>query len=155
MANTSSSDFHARAGVFTAVYLAIAWLVPLHGTSSASYLIGSILSGYLFALVLGYLLGWTRLTRPGRPLAFWRGIFVVQMLNPLIEGYLFTDQFMGPSMFIGAVIFSVAITFVYALTAGLLFSGAETDRTLRSELRALLSAVKGWSWLRLPLVAIS
>jgi hypothetical protein len=133
----------------------MAWLIPLHGTSTSAYLIGSVISGYLYALVLGYLLERTRLVLLGRIFASWLAMYVIQMLNPLVEGFLFTDQFTDSTMLAGAVIFSAVLTLIYAVAAGFLFKGLEADVTLRADLGRFFSVRKGEFWVKFMLAAIS
>jgi len=115
--------FIARALVFTLTYLVMGILVPLQqGQPTITYSLGASITGFLYALVLGFILTQMPLRRRWRILSVWIAIYVVQLFNPLIEGLFFTNQFEDPSLFIFGALFGAILTLVYSMIAGILFT---------------------------------
>jgi hypothetical protein len=62
------------------------------------------------------------LRRRERVLVTWLAVYVIQMLNPVLEGAFFTTQFVGhPDLLFGAVVFGLLLTLPTAVAAGYLF----------------------------------
>ncbi|MHA2356791.1 MAG: hypothetical protein ACXADC_16560 [Candidatus Thorarchaeota archaeon] len=117
-----SRDAIMRILVFIVIYTLFGLLIPLQGYVSLGFAIGTVITAFLYGLVLHYLNTSTPLGRNARILMTWIAVYVIQMFNPVLEGIFFTTQFEGqPELAFGAVVFGLVLTLPTALAAGFLF----------------------------------
>ncbi|MFW9908632.1 MAG: hypothetical protein ACFFEF_08655 [Candidatus Thorarchaeota archaeon] len=122
----TSLNFHLndliRVLGFTTIYTALGLLLPVQGYISPAFALGTVLTGVLYGLVLWYASLYLPVSRKVRILVIWIAVYVIQMLNPVLEGFFFSTQFEGhPELIFGAVIFGTILTLPTALAAGFLF----------------------------------
>lgn len=142
------TGFLARVLVFTSAYGVIGAIFPLQqGELTTAYILGTLVTGFLYSLLLSFILTQVNIGRKGRVLSVWAAIYVVQFFNPLIEGYFFTDQFEDATLFVGGALFGALLAFLYALIAGLLFGSKSSSSSLPDELRSHFSQRKASSWI--------
>jgi hypothetical protein len=142
------TGFLARVLVFTSAYGVIGATFPLQqGELTTAYILGTLVTGFLYSLLLSSILTQVNIGRKGRVLSVWGAIYVVQFFSPLIEGYFFTDQFEDATLFVGGALFGALLAFLYALIAGLLFGSKSSSSSLPDELRSHFSQRKASSWI--------
>ncbi|MFW9788579.1 MAG: hypothetical protein ACFFE2_10015 [Candidatus Thorarchaeota archaeon] len=112
-----------RITVFIVIYALFGLLIPLQGYLSLGFAIGTVITAVLYAFTLYYMNANIPLGRKPRILITWIAVYVIQMLNPVLEGIFFTTQFEGqPELAFGAVVFGLVLTLPTALVAGFLFN---------------------------------
>jgi hypothetical protein len=117
-----SRDTLVRIAVFIVIYTVFGLLIPIQGYVSLGFAIGTVITAVLYAFVLYYMNTNIPLGRKARILITWIAVYVIQMLNPVLEGIFFTTQFEGqPELVFGAVVFGLVLTLPTALVAGVLF----------------------------------
>lgn len=125
-----SKDTLSRILVFVAIYTVFGLLIPIQGYVSLGFTIGTVITAILYGIVLYYMNTNISLGRKARILITWIAVYVIQMLNPVLEGIFFTTQFEAqPELAFGAVVFGLVLTLPTALVAGVLFS---PNRTIKS-----------------------
>ncbi len=130
-----SRDTVVRISVFVVIYTLFGLLIPIQGYLSVGFAIGTVITAVLYGFVLYYMNTNIPLGRKARILITWIAVYVIQMLNPVLEGIFFTTQFEGqPELAFGAVVFGLVLTLPTALVAGVLFSPRE-DITVFGQLR--------------------
>ncbi|MFW9793356.1 MAG: hypothetical protein ACFFEE_03555 [Candidatus Thorarchaeota archaeon] len=118
-----SRDTLVRITVFIVIYTLFGLLIPIQGYFSVGFAIGTVITAVLYAFVLYYMNTNIPLGRKARILITWIAVYVIQMLNPVLEGIFFTTQFEAqPELAFGAVVFGVVLTLPTALVAGVLFN---------------------------------
>lgn len=131
----------ARISIFVVVYLFMQILLQIGEgleisiTSVASYLIAGFSIGLLMYLIFARL-PFSKMVCIGLA---WLNLFVIQQLNNLIEALFFTTYLSSTSLFLGAVIAGLIITFVEALLIVLLFTQRKEVRSYIKEFREYLS----------------
>ncbi|MFW9966692.1 MAG: hypothetical protein ACFFEA_06005 [Candidatus Thorarchaeota archaeon] len=124
MNNTRFSILAAgRIASFAVVYTILGLLIPIQGFLTLGFAIGTGIVGILYGITLYYLNVNMPLRRRTRMLITWFALYVIQMLNPVLEGIFFTTQFMGqPELALGAVVFGLILTLPTAIAASYLFN---------------------------------
>ncbi|MFW9812897.1 MAG: hypothetical protein ACFFF9_10595 [Candidatus Thorarchaeota archaeon] len=118
-----SRDTLVRITVFVLIYTSFGLLIPIQGYLSLSFAVGMVITAVLYAFALYYMNTKIPLGRKFRILITWIAVYVIQMLNPVLEGIFFTTQFEGqPELAFGAVVFGLVLTLPTALVAGVLFN---------------------------------
>ncbi|MFW9770166.1 MAG: hypothetical protein ACFFEM_15210 [Candidatus Thorarchaeota archaeon] len=118
-----SRDTLVRITVFVLIYTSFGLLIPIQGYLSLSFAVGTVITAVLYAFALYYMNTKIPLGRKFRILITWIAVYVIQMLNPVLEGIFFTTQFEGqPELAFGAVVFGLVLTLPTALVAGVLFN---------------------------------
>ncbi len=118
-----SRDTVVRIAVFTMIYTLFGLLIPIQGYVSSGFAIGTLITAVLYGFLLYYLNTNMPLGRKARILITWIAVYVIQMLNPVLEGIFFTTQFEEqPELAFGAVVFGLVLTLPTALVAGVLFN---------------------------------
>ncbi|UCE11462.1 MAG: hypothetical protein JSW61_05895 [Candidatus Thorarchaeota archaeon] len=118
-----SRDTIVRISVFIVIYTLFGLLIPIQGYVSISFAIGTLITAVLYGFALYYMNTNIPLGRKARILITWIAVYVIQMLNPVLEGIFFTTQFEGqPELAFGAVVFGLVLTLPTALVSGVLFS---------------------------------
>jgi hypothetical protein len=143
--------------LFTGIYTIIGFLIPLQqGSPSFTYLIGTALTGLLYSILLRYLLQSMTIKAKGRFITVWLAIWVIQLSNPLLEGIFFTDQFTDLTIILGALVFGIILSTIYAASAVILFKPECVDTSLGQRFRDYFSRrnASDWVW-RLIAVALS
>lgn len=151
------ASFVVRVLVFTLAYGLVGAVFPLQqGEPTITYVLGALVTGFLYALLLGSVLTQMSIGRKGRILSVWIAVYVIQFFNPLIEGYFFTDVFEDPTLFVGGALFGAILSFLYSLIAGVLFVPKSVTSSLGKKLGVYLGQRKAseWSW-RIVLAALS
>lgn len=124
-----------RIAAFAVIYTILGLLVPIQGYVTVGFAVGTVIVAILYGLVLYYLNVNMPLGRKARILITWSGVYIIQLLNPVLEGFFFTTQFEGqPELVFGAVIFGLVLTLPTAVAAGFLFIPEGEIRSF-SELR--------------------
>lgn len=115
----------ARLLGFVVIYTAMSLILPVQGTVTLSFAIGSIITGFLYGAILWYASLYMPLSRKVRIAVIWVAVYVIQLLNPILEGLFFSTQFEGhPELALGGIIFGTILTLPTAIAAGLLFNPA-------------------------------
>jgi hypothetical protein len=115
----------ARILGFVVIYTAVSLILPIQGTVTLSFAIGSIITGLLYGICLWYASLYIPLSKKTRIAVIWASVYVIQMLNPVLEGLFFSTQFEGnPELALGGILFGTILTLPTALAAGLLFNPA-------------------------------
>lgn len=139
--------FIGRVLIFTLAYVVIGVLVPLQqGEPTITYILGTVVTGFLYGVLLGFVLTRMSVERIGRILSVWIAIFVVQMFNPILEGFFFSTLFEDPSLLVAGALFGAILTLVYSVIAGLLFVPKSATDSLGNELRSYFGERKVFSW---------
>lgn len=113
---------------FSLIYLAVSLLFPIQGHLSWAYACGSIMTAALYGWALGILMQSLPLKLPARIGVAWLAIYVIQLLNPVLEGFFFTTMFAdAPEMLAGALVFGLVLTAPAAIGAGVLFKPVDTN----------------------------
>jgi hypothetical protein len=142
------TGFLARVLVFTFAYGVIGAIFPLQqGELTTAYILGTLVTGLLYSLLLSSILTQMNIGAKGRVLSVWTAIYVVQFFNSLIEGYFFTDQFEDATLFVGGALVGALLAFLYAFIAGPLFGSKSSSSSLPDELRSHFSQRKASSWI--------
>ena len=145
-----------RVIVFSLAYALIGVIFPLQGEPTIGYVLGSPVTGFLYALLLASILTRMPIGRKGRILSIWVAVYSIQLFNPLIEGYFFTDQFEDATLFIGGALFGMILALLYALVAGFLFVPESATISLARQFKDYFSQRKAYDWsLRIVLSALS
>lgn len=149
MEKLQDPTFIIKSLAFTAVYTTLGYVFPLQqGSPTPTYIIGTIITGLLYAFILGFTLSEMPISRRGRVFTVWIAIYVIQMFNPLLEGIFFTDMFEDTTLIFGAIIFGMLIPLILSITSGFLFSPEDTTSSLRDKLKDYLGMKKpiDWAW---------
>lgn len=149
MSDKISIGIVGRILVFVLAYSLIGVALPTQqGSVTITYYIGALLTGFLYALLLGFVLTRMTIGRKGRIVSVWVLIFVIQFFNPLLEGYFFTNLLSDTAILAGGALFGVILAFAYAVIAGLLFTPKQETNSIASELRSYLGGrnVSSWIW---------
>ncbi len=118
-----SKDTLMRISIFVVIYTVFGLLIPIQGYVSLGFAIGTVITAILYGIVLYYMNTNISLGRKARILITWIAVYVIQMLNPVLEGIFFTTQFEAqPELAFGAVVFGLVLTLPIALVAAVLFS---------------------------------
>ena len=151
------TGFLGRVLVFTLTYGLIGTIFPLQEVElTFTYVLGVLVTGFLYALLLGFVFTQMPVGRIGRILSVWIAIYVTQMFNPLIEGYFFTTQFENPTFFIGGAFIGAMLTFFYSFVGGILFAPKRITSSLAKEIRNHFGQRRASEWsLRLILAVLS
>jgi hypothetical protein len=152
-----SKGFLLRVVFFALIYVVLGLLFPLQqGTITVTYVIGLAITGLLYGLLLGAALMHFTVGRKARIVLILLPLFVIQWLNPLIEGYVFTTRLNDVTLLVGGVLFGLLLSLAYALVAGALFVPSQATQTLGGQFRIYFAqrAVVDWLW-RIVLVALS
>jgi len=129
--------------------LSFGWSPSLHNSSVA--LVGGVLMG----LVLGWVLPRTRLRWDECVIVSYLPLFVIQIVNNVLEGIYFSDLRGFPPYFFSGMTIAVQsvsilffyISFVVALIAGALFAAKKPETRLESEVSAYFREGERVSWL--------
>jgi len=145
-----------RVLVFSRAYALIGAIFPLQGEPTTGYVLGSLVTGFSYALLLASILTRMPIGRRGRIFSIWVAVYAIQLFNPLIEGYFFTDQFEDATLFIGGALFGMILALLYALVAGFLFVPESATISLAGQFKDYFSQRKAYDWsLRIVLSALS
>jgi len=134
---------------FAGIYTIVGYFIPLQQDAlTLTYLIGTAITGLLYAVLLRQILHSMTIGARGRFFAVWIAIWVVQMFNPLLEGIFFTDQLTGFTIVFGAVIFGMILPLIYTASAVILFRPENADSSLRQRLKEHFSRRRAskWGW---------
>lgn len=135
--------------LFTAIYTIIGYIIPIQqNTPTLTYLIGTAITGLLYAVLLRHILHSMTIGARGRFFSIWIAIWIVQMFNPLLEGIFFTNQLTGFTIVFGAVIFGMILPIIYTASAVILFRPENAGSSLRQRLRDHFSKRRAseWGW---------
>jgi len=132
---------------FAGIYTIVGYFIPLQQDAlTLTYLIGTAITGLLYAVLLRQILHSMTIGARGRFFAVWIAIWVVQMFNPLLEGIFFTDQLTGFTIVFGAVVFGMILPLIYTASAVILFRPENADSSLRQRLRDHFSKRRAFEW---------
>ena len=132
-----------RIAIFAVVYLLFGLLMPIQGYVTAEFAVGTAVVAVLYGLVLYYLNTGIPLGRKARILITWLAVYVVQMLNPVLEGVFFSTLFEGhPESVFGAIVFGLVLTLPTAVAAGLLFKPSGEIKSFAELRRDYFSATR-------------
>lgn len=131
------------------IHLTVSLFFPIQGHLSWTYLGLSVVASVLYGWILGVLMQSLPLRLPARIGVAWLAIYVIQFLNPVLEGYFFTTLFANaPEMLAGALIVGIALTAPVAIGAGLLFKpAAASSRGFQQAFLQSQNRIHGWSLL--------
>ncbi|MFW9943904.1 MAG: hypothetical protein ACFFB7_02815 [Candidatus Sifarchaeia archaeon] len=133
-----------RVAAFVVVYALFGLLIPIQGSVTVSFAIGTVVTAVLYGLTLYYLNTNMPLGRRARFLITWLAVYVIQMLMPVLEGVFFSTQFAGaPELVFGALIFGWILVLPTALAGTLLFRPTDAIRgfgEMRKEYFARMNA---------------
>jgi hypothetical protein len=151
---TLDRSFLLRLVLFTLTFTVLGVVIPLQGTATITYAIGLAIVGIFYGLLLGFTLTQLPISLKGRILACTLPLFVIQFLNPMIEGFFFTTQ-LTPVLMTFGVLFGFLLSLIHALIAGLLFKPTTVESSFSEELKLYFSQRKSpeWAW-RLLLVPL-
>jgi hypothetical protein len=143
--------------LFAVTYTIIGYLIPIQqGTPTLTYMIGTALTGLLYAALLRNILQSMTIGTRGRFFSIWIPIWVIQMFNPLLEGIFFTDQLNDPTLILGAIMFGMILTVIYAASAVILFRPKAVDSSILQMLRVHFRNKDASEWgLRLVAASVS
>lgn len=126
-----------RVAAFVVVYTVFGVILPIQGYLTAGFVLGTVITAVLYGFTLYYLNASIPLGRRTRVLITWAAVYVIQMLNPVLEGVFFSTQFEGhPELIFGAVIFGSVLVFPTALAAGYLFGSSKNVESFRERARS-------------------
>lgn len=115
-------DQIARVLGFSTIYTAFGLLMPIQEVVTISFMIGTVITGLLYGVVLRFASLHMPVSQKARIAIIWFAIYVIQLLNPILEGIFFSTQFDGaPELAVGAIIFGTLLTMPTAVSAGVLF----------------------------------
>ena len=119
-----------RIAAFAIVYTLFGLLIPIQGSLTVSFAIGTVVTAVLYGLTLYYLNTNMPLGRKARFLIIWLAVYVIQMLMPVLEAAFFSTQFVGaPELVFGALLFGWILVLPTALAGVILFSPTDTIRS--------------------------
>jgi hypothetical protein len=152
-----SKGFLLRVVFFALTYVVLGVLFPLQqGAITVTYVIGLTVTGLLYGLLLGTALTHFTVGRKARIVLILPPLFVIQWLNPLIEGYVFTTRLNDVTLLVGGVLFGLLLSLAYALVAGALFVPSQATQPLGQQIRTYFAQRAGADWLwRTVIVALS
>jgi hypothetical protein len=142
---------------FAGIYTIVGYFIPLQQDAlTLTYLIGTAITGLLYAVLLRHILHSMTIGARGRFFSIWIAIWIVQMFNPLLEGIFFTDQLIGFTIVFGAVIFGMILPIIYTASAVILFKPENGDSSLRQRLREHFRKRRAseWGW-RIAIASLS
>ncbi|MFW9920277.1 MAG: hypothetical protein ACFFED_11800 [Candidatus Thorarchaeota archaeon] len=115
-------DQIARVLGFSTIYTAFGLLMSTQGNVTISFAIGTVITALLYGVVLRYASLNMPISQKARIAVIWFAVYVIQLLNPVLEGLFFSTQFEGtPELAVGAIIFGSLMTLPTAVAAGVLF----------------------------------
>lgn len=144
-----SLPFLVRVVIFTALYALIGAIFPLQQAEvTPGYVIGLVITGVLYGFLLGFLGIHLTVGRWARIGILLLPLYVIQFLNPLIEGYFFTTLLEDATQLVGALILTLLLSLVYAAAAGFLFAPTGAPQPWREAFRSYFGSrpAPDWIW---------
>jgi len=149
--------FLTRIIIFTIAYSMIEVIIPQQPELTITYLLGASITGFLYAWLLGYTLTKMSLSRKAALLAVFIPIYVIQGVNPMLEGFFFSfgEIDWTLTLLMGGLVFRAMQALMYSLIAVLLFK-TRVSNSLMERLRDYFSRLRlyEWAW-RITLSALS
>ena len=152
-----NAAFFSRIVVFTILYSLIEVVIPQQPELTLTYLLGASITGFLYAWLLGYTLTGMSLSRKAGLLTVFLPIYVIQGVNPMLEGFFFSfgEIDWTLTLLIGGLVFRAIQALMYSLIGVLLFK-TRVSHSLMERLRDYFSRLRSYEWAwRITLSALS
>ena len=151
------ASFLARIIVFTLAYGVIEVIIPQQPELTITYLFGASITGFLYALLLSYTLTKMSLSRKASLLTIFIPIYVIQGVNPMLEGFFFSfgEIDWTLTLLIGGLVFRAIQVIMYSIIAVVLFK-TRISNSLMENLRDYFGRLRAhdWTW-KITLSALS
>ncbi len=111
-----------------------------------TYFILAICTGFVYGIVIGFLVQLITYTKKGLLLVFWPLLFIVQQFNNLLEGYFFTESVGNTELIFGSLL-SLLITFIYSISLIILFQVKPTSEIFPENIKSYFAKHSSFSWI--------
>ena len=150
-------SFFAKIIVFTITYGVIEVVIPQQSELTLPYLLGALITGFLYGLLLSYTLTKMSLSKKTSLLTIFIPIYVIQGVNPMLEGFFFSfgEIDWTLTLLIGGLVFRAIQAIMYSIIAVVLFR-TRISNSLMECLQDYFGRLgaREWTW-RITLSALS